>query len=221
MIIPINNEVELLPALLDLVRPAVQAGAEVVFVDNGSTDGTAEALEREPVVVVKLPENLGFGGGVKAGLQAATGDVLVWLPGNGKVHPLAALALSDELRRRDPDRCYFLKAHRSNRPTGERVRTLAAGLVVSAASRMDLRENGGTPTAIHREHLQLVVDGPNDLTFELYTLWRLRRAGLQRLSLAVPFGARFAGKSRWNRGVRSQLQLLFKQLLALRAWRRS
>jgi glycosyltransferase involved in cell wall biosynthesis len=220
LVIPVHNETALLPALLELVRPAALAGAEVVFVDDGSTDGTADALRAEPVVTVRLPERRGFGGAVKAGLTAASGDVVVWLPGNGRIHPLAALALGEELRRRDVEQTCFLKARRSNRPTGERIRTFAAGAAVSLFGCANLFENGGTPTALHRKHLPLVLDGPDDLTFELYTLWRLQRAGLRRLALAVPFGARIAGTSRWNRGFLSQLQLLQAQLRALRSWQR-
>src|SRR5215510_13406516 len=60
---------------------------EILVVDNGSTDGSAQFLrEHFPQVnVLALPENLGFGGGSNAGFRAAKNDIVVLLNSDMRV----------------------------------------------------------------------------------------------------------------------------------------
>jgi N-acetylglucosaminyl-diphospho-decaprenol L-rhamnosyltransferase len=55
-------------------------GRETIVVDNGSTDGTLELVERRfPDVLVLRRENRGYGAGLNAGLQAASGEFVLLL----------------------------------------------------------------------------------------------------------------------------------------------
>ena len=71
---------------LESLRQATLDGATVMVVDNGSTDGSIEAVRgRFPDVrVVALPENRGYAGGNNAGIRAAleTGAKAVLLLNN-------------------------------------------------------------------------------------------------------------------------------------------
>lgn len=77
-IIPAFNEAERLGAVLEplLSSPAVD---EVVVVDDGSTDATAAVAGRFAVQVVRLPENRGKAAAMAAGVEAAQGEVLLFL----------------------------------------------------------------------------------------------------------------------------------------------
>jgi GT2 family glycosyltransferase len=95
-------------AWLDLCLPSVlaldPAPAEVIVVDNGSADGTAEYLRQvhPNVTVVALDQNLGFAGGNNAGARHATAPYLAFLNNDAQVDPgwLAALVAPAE---RDPE----------------------------------------------------------------------------------------------------------------------
>jgi len=78
VVIPTLNARQLLSEALEhLARQSVEH--DVIVVDNGSTDGTAEHLEQAfPAVrVLRLPENIGFGRAVNRGLEAVETDVVV------------------------------------------------------------------------------------------------------------------------------------------------
>ncbi len=58
--------------------------AEVIVVDDGSTDDTAAVAEQAGARVVRHPESLGNGAAVKAGARAAQGDVIALMDGDGQ-----------------------------------------------------------------------------------------------------------------------------------------
>ena len=68
------------------VAQQMQAGDRLILVDNGSGDGSADALRASGHEVVALEHNLGFGGGVNAGARALEEDVLVLLNNDATAH---------------------------------------------------------------------------------------------------------------------------------------
>jgi glycosyltransferase involved in cell wall biosynthesis len=91
IVLPAWNEEEGILATLDALAESADAliaagevdTVQVVVVDDGSTDGTPGLLaERSAtdarVVVVTHPKNRGLGAGVRSGLAAATGDVVLY-----------------------------------------------------------------------------------------------------------------------------------------------
>jgi glycosyltransferase involved in cell wall biosynthesis len=62
-------------------------GAEVIVVDDGSTDATAEVAKVAGAVVVGHPYAKGNGAAIKSGARAATGDTLVFLDADGQHNP--------------------------------------------------------------------------------------------------------------------------------------
>ncbi len=68
VVVPAHNEEESLPTVLAELRAAAPE-AEVVVVNDGSTDRTAAVAAECKAPVIDLPINLGIGGAVQAGLQ--------------------------------------------------------------------------------------------------------------------------------------------------------
>jgi GT2 family glycosyltransferase/glycosyltransferase involved in cell wall biosynthesis len=83
VVIPNWNGRDLLEKYLPHVLAAVAGNPdnEVIVVENGSTDGSAQLLRDQfpSVGVVQLETNLGFGGGSNAGFRAAKNDIVVLL----------------------------------------------------------------------------------------------------------------------------------------------
>jgi GT2 family glycosyltransferase len=91
------NGMRHLPKCLATLLPQLSADAEVVLVDNGSTDGTVGwARATYPaLVIVALPENLGFAGGVNTGLRVARGELLLLWNDDAFAEPGCVAALLD------------------------------------------------------------------------------------------------------------------------------
>jgi len=80
IIIPIFNEVELLPTVLERVR-RLSIPKQLILVDDCSTDGTVEILKREEkapdTVVLYHSRNQGKGAAIRTGLTAVAGDIVI------------------------------------------------------------------------------------------------------------------------------------------------
>jgi GT2 family glycosyltransferase/glycosyltransferase involved in cell wall biosynthesis len=91
VVIPNWNGKDLLEKYLPSVVTALAGHPEneIVVVDNGSEDGSADFVRaRFPQVkLVALPENLGFGGGSNAGFRAAQNEIVVLLNSDMRVAP--------------------------------------------------------------------------------------------------------------------------------------
>ena len=81
LVIPTLNEAENIEPLLDRLLRCDPAADEIIFVDDGSKDGTRERIRSFPSPAVRLIEreapSFGLSGAVIAGARAATGDWLV------------------------------------------------------------------------------------------------------------------------------------------------
>jgi len=92
VVIPNWNGKDLLALYLPSVIRAMEGNPsnEIIVVDNGSKDGSAEFVREtfgDRVKVLALPQNLGFGGGSNAGFAEARNDVVVLLNSDMRVEP--------------------------------------------------------------------------------------------------------------------------------------
>ena len=87
IVIPVFNEAESLPELLNKIRALEIAHAEILVIDDGSDDGSAEIAFNAGAHVVRHPYNIGNGAAVKSGIRAAQGRILVLMDGDGQHRP--------------------------------------------------------------------------------------------------------------------------------------
>jgi glycosyltransferase involved in cell wall biosynthesis len=78
IILPAYNEEQTLGATLAAVR-SIPGVTEIVVVDDGSLDRTAEIASAAGAAVLKNERNLGKGGSMERGLRHSSGDIVVFL----------------------------------------------------------------------------------------------------------------------------------------------
>ena len=96
IVIPAFNEE---PAIGSLVA-ALRGGAawhEIIVVDDGSSDATAERAREAGATVVRHPYNKGNGAAVKTGVRTATGDYVLIVDGDGQHRAADAVRIASKL----------------------------------------------------------------------------------------------------------------------------
>lgn len=110
IVIPAYNEARRLPGTLASIAEYLdvsELSAEVIVVDDGSTDGTVEAAKAVPgkgmpPKIIGFEGNRGKGAAVKEGLLAATGDYVLFMDADNSTHiteveKLLAVATKDKI----------------------------------------------------------------------------------------------------------------------------
>ena len=96
IVIPARNEGESLRRLLPRIRTAC-GNIEVIVVDDGSTDDTADTARELGATVVSHPYNMGNGAAVKSGLRASSAEFTVLMDADGQHDPAEIQLLLDKL----------------------------------------------------------------------------------------------------------------------------
>ncbi|MBV1951847.1 MAG: glycosyltransferase family 2 protein [Cycloclasticus sp.] len=86
IVLPCLNEATNLVSLLPKLKQA-QPHAEILVVDDGSTDDSAKICQQHDIRVVSHPQPLGNGAAIKAGAREAKGDIIVFMDSDGQHQP--------------------------------------------------------------------------------------------------------------------------------------
>lgn len=95
VVIPAYNEELGLGKILEAVRAV--GDYEIIVVDDGSDDRTAEIAEAQGARVIRLRRNRGYGAALKVGIRAAQGEIIVTLDADGQHDPADIPRLLDFL----------------------------------------------------------------------------------------------------------------------------
>ena len=92
IVIPAYNEELALTALINGIRHHVP-DAEIIVVNDGSTDATSETARQAGARVISHPYKIGNGAAIKTGIRQATGEIIVFMDGDGQHDPADLPAL--------------------------------------------------------------------------------------------------------------------------------
>lgn len=202
VVVPVFNEVENVAILLREITTALSGRAlayEVIFVDDGSRDGSFEALralaEHDPrVVVIRFRRNFGQTAAFAAGFRHARGDVVVTMDADRQNDPADIPAMLDKL----DDGYDVVNGWRVNRKDPFLLRKLPsrlANMLIARASGVRLRDRGCSLRAFRAPVLR-----------ELHLYGEMHRfipemvnfAGFSMAEVPVSHRSRVAGRSKYG-----------------------
>lgn len=226
VVIPCYNESANLPGLLDAVARAVPADIvmEVIFVDNGSTDGSArvfaDLLPRHPFAVgVRVPTNQGYGHGILTGLRTARGCVVGWTHADLQADPRDVLDGYRAFRTRLLEGRTVLKGRRVGRPLFDRLFTGGMSLIASMALSGRFSDVNAQPKLFPRALLDDMGAAPGDFSLDLYLLWLAGRKGYAIVEHPVLFGRRAHGEAKGGGSLRLKWKLTRRTFAFIRTLR--
>jgi glycosyltransferase involved in cell wall biosynthesis len=217
VVIPVYNEREAIRPLAAELLPVVRRlgrRVEVIFVDDGSRDGTAEVLAdlaaSEPeVVVVRLRRNFGKSAALVAGFREAAGDAVVTMDGDLQDDPAEIPRLLDALEEGD-DLISGWKRDRRD-PWSKRAASRVFNGVTARMSGVALHDLNCGLKAYRAEVVRSL-----SITGDLYRYIPVMAAneGFRVRELAVnhrprPYGRSKYGLERYVRGFLDLLTILF------------
>jgi len=138
VVIPVYNEAESLESLYRALTKAlgkIKKGYEIIFVDDGSTDGSFEILEKlhkkdNTIQVISLRRNFGQSAAFSAGFDFASGDIIVTLDADLQNDPEDIHKLIDKIE----DGYEMVIGWRINRKDNVLTRTIPSRIASSILS---------------------------------------------------------------------------------------
>ena len=196
-----NEEPNLLPLheKLDKALKALGRSAEIVYVDDGSTDRSLKILrdlaQLDPRVrVVALRRNYGQTAAMSAGIDAAKGDVLIPMDADLQNDPADIARLLNKL-----DEGYDVvsgwRKNRKDKMVTRKIPSMLANRLISWIGGVPLHDYGCSLKAYRRESLQDVrLYGEMHRFIPIYAAW----AGARVTEIPVEHHARTMGKSKYG-----------------------
>ena len=194
IIIPACNEAQTIGELVARVRQ-LHPDAEIIVIDDGSSDQTAETAQQAGADVYRHAYNIGNGAAIKSGIRAATGDVLVFMDGDGQHDPEDIKRLLQQIPEYD-----MVVGARSLRNQSSVLRALGNAVYnrfASYAANFTIRDLTSGFRAIKsdiaRNFLYLL---PNTYSYPTTLTLGVLRTGRSVKYLAITTAKRVKGKSR-------------------------
>ena len=225
VVIPALNEErgidEILQRVLGQRDELARAGVcelEVIVVDDGSRDRTAERVSRySDVRLLRHDVNRGYGAALKTGFGAASGDLLAFLDADGTYPPESFPTLCRAQREHDADLVIGSRmlGRDSEMPLVRRVGNTIFAALLSVVGSRRISDSASGMRVFRREALQALYPLPDGLDFTPAMSTRAVYEGLKMVEVPIPYKERI-GASKLNPlkdGVRFLRSILWTALL--------
>lgn len=219
IVIPCYNEEKNLPLILERFRAVIQReDIEVIIVNNGSTDGSATALEvlipQFPFARCEtVPVNQGYGFGILSGLRAARGEYIGWTHGDLQTPPSDFIRAVEIIESQGNPKNIYIKGSRRGRPFFDQAFSFGMGIFETLYFGTLLHEINAQPNIFHKSFFERWENPPYDFALDLYVLYQAKKERLKIFRFPVRFPPRVHGVSKWNTDFSAKWRFIQRTLL--------
>ena len=173
LIIPCYNEEKNIKLLFSAVsKLQKKVNLEFVIVNNGSKDKTEKEIYNNKrkiknIKIVKIKKNVGFGHGVKKGIQKSTSKIICYTHGDLQIK-LDTVAEACRILKKEKKENIFIKGRRLNRPIFDNFFTYAMSLMNSLIFRRILLDIHAQPNLFKKSMIKNVNNLPDNMLLDLY-----------------------------------------------------
>ena len=227
LVLPCYNEEENIFHLYNEFKkiPLTNEKAEIVFVNNGSVDGTEKKIDdiledsrinKNLGIVVKkinLAKNEGYGGGITAGLKSAAGEYIGWAHADLQTPLMDFYKLYTLVK---SEKKVFGKGNRINNRGYDSVISRFHEACASLILGQKMREINAQPKIFHKSMLSLFRNMPKEwTTIDTYVFYVCLLNRIKIIEMDVIFKTRVYGQSKWKNNFGSFIKHLFFNIVYL------
>lgn len=233
VVLPCYNEKDNLSSLVDSYLSALgtRNDTEIIFVDNGSTDGTSHKLkeildlkndQRLKTALVEI--NQGYGFGILTGLSVAKGKYLAWSHADQQCSPEDVFSVYDAVLKSKKPENAFGKGHRVNDRGRAAVLTLIQEFLSKLILGIQMTEINAQPKVFHRSLFERFQIPPKGYELDIYAYYKALTLQFDVVTKDVIFHDRKHGQSKWSFSLTSKIKQIlrnFNYLVFLRLNRKN
>ena len=205
IVIPCYNESGNLRAMLQIFSDFIgKYPAELILVDNGSTDETPrmkdELCGSYPFVRwVSVAKNRGYGHGIFTGIGEAKGKYICYTHADLQTDPVD-VERAILLQQQSSDANILIKGQRKGRKWIDRFFSRGLEIVVAAILGVKLREINAQPNLFPATLVTHLKNPPDHWGFDLYLYYIAKKHKQTEIRIDVLFPDRKTGMSKWKTG---------------------
>lgn len=214
IVIPCYNEEKNIPLILEQFHKSIcQEDIEIILVNNGSTDQTADVLEcllpsYSFARTILVPVNRGYGYGILQGLKAADGDFIGWTHADMQTDPRDVIKAYHILKQNKWDKHLYIKGNRKGRSITEQFFTAGMSIFETFYLKKRLLDVNAQPNIFSQEFFGTWQNPPMDFALDLYALYMAQIKQLRIIRFSVKFPPRVHGSSHWNTGLKAKWKFI-------------
>jgi dolichol-phosphate mannosyltransferase len=201
VVIPVYNEKDNIEPMLDALKEALKdIQHEVIFVDDGSIDGTPEIINKlatKNVRLVKFQRNFGQTSAMAAGIGAANGEFIATLDGDLQNDPTDIPMMLEKLESENLDIVAGIRANRKDGKFLRKIPSKIANILIRTLTKVRITDYGCT-LKVFRSSIAKQIDLYGELHRFIPILGHME--GAKIAEVATKHHARKFGESKYGIG---------------------
>ena len=217
VIIPTLNEAGNIREALDTIDRELAFPKEIIVVDGNSTDGTLEIVKDSNCRLIIEPKR-GYGIALRRGMQAAKGDVVIMVDGDGTYEFKHINRLLHRMMETDAELCMATRMYDPNKAmglfnfVGNKIITFCFNMLY----KQNLSDSQSGFRAISHSAIEKVDFRETDMAFATEMLVRFAKKGFKMVEFSSTYKNRKYGKTKLRR-FSSGIEIFTAMLKGLRA----